>query len=230
MNLGFLFTLTLVAFFPVLSAQAQIKKECRGSVPAFYFKNTTSPTQYVQNQSSDILTQLHGETQQGAVGGLGGGEIGFKTESSFEIYQRSQEACVILKSVTVTFYTRPKIHIASDFPRGSCEFNAVLEHERKHVGVLQAYVKERTPHAKSHIANIIRRIKPAIGPIHPRQVDKAQEAMQKGLQSHIEAYNDQIMPELMKRQIAIDTPEEYARVTRQCKDWDKHKRKSKQSR
>lgn len=206
----------IVAGLPKLS---MAKTVCSSATPALYFQTATSPIQYVRNQSSDILTQIYGKNNQGSVGGLGGGEIGFRTESRFEIFQRANEACVLLKSVSITFYTKPKIHIASNFKRGSCEYEAVIAHERQHVDILQTYAKARAPEAKSHIAGILRRMNPVIGPIHSHQIDKAQTAMQNGLQSHIEVYNEKILPELMERQKAIDTPQEYARVSRQCSNW-----------
>jgi hypothetical protein len=211
----------LAIFSGFVMAPAEAKTLCPSTTPALYFKSATSPVQYIQNQSSEILTQIHGAKApgEGAVGGLGGGEIGFKTELAYEIFTRAQEACVVLKAVTVILYTKPKIQIASNFKRGSCEYEAILEHEREHVAILQAFAKEKAPEARSYFFNVLRRIKPVIGPIRPAQSEKAQVALQNAFQSHVEAYNERILPALMQRQIAIDTPEEYARVSRKCKNW-----------
>lgn len=206
----------------LFSAPAHSKISCTGTTPALYFKTATSPIQYTQNQSSEILTQIHGNktSGEGAVGGIGGGEIGFKTELSYEIHKRASEACVILKSVTVILYTKPKIAIASNFKPGSCEYKAVMEHEQMHVNILQKFAKARIPEAKSYFLNVLRRMKPVVGPIHPAQSEKAQIALQNAFQSHVEAYSEKILPHLMAQQTAIDTPQEYTRVTKKCKNWE----------
>jgi hypothetical protein len=204
-----------------LHSPAHAMEECKTSNPALNFKTGTSQTQYIRTKSSKDLTQMHGGGAQGSyIGGLGGGELGFKTEARFEIQTQGNAACVKLKSVNVLFYSKPQVHIASNFSRSSCEYNAVMAHEKKHISTLLKFQREIAPKVKAKIRSMINGIDPDIGPISPADTQKAQKAIQARLSASFQAYSDLMMPIVEQRQQAIDTPAEYARVSAQCKKWD----------
>lgn len=209
--------LALAIILPPSPAAAQIK--CANQRPVLSFSTTTAPTKYIRGISSENLTQMHGSSV-GAVGGLGGGEIGFRTESRFEISQQGGRACLRLRQVAVELYARPAIHIASNFHRTSCEYNAVMAHERKHVSALLKFVREYSPKAHYEIARIVESTRTAYGPLPAAQAEALQQRIQAELGAKIHAYSDRIMPVLRQRQQAIDTPQEYARVAAQCNKWD----------
>ena len=109
----------LIAMSWYSPVQAQLR--CKASKPTLLVKTATTRTKYVRTKSAKDLTHMHGSAGSGStVGGLGGGEIGFKTESRFEITHQGKQACVRLKKVEVTFYAKPEIHIASNFGRSTC--------------------------------------------------------------------------------------------------------------
>lgn len=202
---------------------AQAKMKCKASKPEVVVKTATTRTKYIRTKSAKDLTQIHGggaSRAASSVGGLGGGEIGFKTENRFEITQRGKAACVRLKKIEVTFYAKPEIHIASNFKRSTCEYNAVLTHEQQHIRILRKFVREYSPKVKKEITRIAAQIKPSVGPISKTQIEAAQNDIQKQFMSKIEAYNNKIMPILAKRQKAFDSPQEYVRVAAKCKKWD----------
>jgi len=192
---------------------------CKPSKPALSVKTATTRTKYVRTKSSKDLTQMHGG-QGASVGGLGGGEIGFKTESQFEITQQGNSACVNLKRVQVTFYAKPEVHIASNFNRSTCEYNAVMAHEKGHIRILRKFVREYSPKVKLELQRIAKKVKLTAGPINKSEISAAQSKIQKKFMTEIEKYNEKIMPVLSKRQKAFDNPKEYARVAAKCKKWD----------
>lgn len=203
--------------FSPLSAQAMT---CRDQRPALFFSTATAPTKYVREISSQNLTQMHGGSSGATVGGLGGGEIGFKTESRFEISQQEGQACLRLKHVSVVFYAKPVIHIASNFNRSSCEYNAVMAHEKKHISTLLKFVREYKPKVHYEVARILESTQTAFGPLSASQVEAAQQQIQSELGAKIHAYSAHIMPVLKQRQQEIDSPQEYARVAAQCSKWE----------
>jgi len=204
----------------VSTQPAQAKMKCKAGKPSLSVKTATTQTKYIRTKSSADLTQMHGG--KGArVGGLGGGEIGFKAENQFEIEKYAGKACVKLKRVEVVFYAKPQIHIASNFNRSTCEYNAVMGHEQGHIRILRKFVREYSPRVKNYLTKITAQIDSDIGPIPYSQIPQAQAKMQKTLMKKIEAYNQQIMPVLAKRQEAFDSPAEYRRVTNKCRKWDK---------
>ena len=205
----------LMAFFACgafVPAPAHARLDCNASKPSLSVKTATTRTKYIRTKSSKDLTQLHGGGAGSAVGGLGGGEIGFKTEGKFEITESGEKACVKLKHLEVTFYAKPEIHIASNFNRSTCEHNAVMAHEKGHIRILRKFVREFSPKVKVFLSKYARKIDPAIGPIPKSQVSAAQKKIQEQYMSKLEAYQNKMMPILSKRQKAHDSPQEYARV------------------
>ncbi len=165
---------------------------------------------------------MHGsDGKNSTVGGLGGGEIGFETQSKFEIEMLGNQACVKLKSVEVTFFAKPEIHIASNFSRQSCEYGAVLAHEQGHIQILRKFVREYSPKVKQQLVRIAKSVKSSVGPVDKRDIPKVQSQLQQAFMGHIQQYNSAIMPVLSRRQAAHDSPSEYARVAAKCNGWEK---------
>lgn len=179
-------------------------------------------TEYVRSDSSDMLSALHTSKpfEEGAVGGLGGGTLGIKTRSEFQIVTLGQRSCIALKSISLEFFAEPKIHIASNFKRGSCEYSAVLAHEQKHIAELRKIHREYRPKLRRKLRDIAKIIKP-VGPISSSNVEKAQKVMSEKISQEINKYHGNIVALLDRRQARIDTPKEYARVSAQCRNWDK---------
>ncbi len=220
----------LLSYVPTAYAHDSSKKHahskgsltsCKDSKPKLSFKTATTRTKYVRTKSSSDLTNMHGGGGKSKVGGLGGGEIGFKTESRFEVTEQGGQACVKLKAVYVTFYAKPEIHVASNFGRSTCEYNAVLAHENGHIRILRKFVREYSPKVKQDLSRMIAKVDPAIGPISKRDIQKAQKKIQDEISKKIQKYNTKIMPVLSKRQQKHDSPTEYRRVSNQCKKWAK---------
>ena len=161
-----------------------------------------------------------GQAQGSAVGGLGGGEIGFKTASKFEITHQGDQACVNLTGIDVSFYAKPEIHIASNFQRASCEYNAVMGHEKGHIRIMLRFLREYSPNIKREIHRIAANMKTVEGPVNKSDVEKIQNKMQADFLDRLTAYNKKLMPILASRQQKYDSPEEYARVAKQCRKWD----------
>lgn len=185
-------------------------------------QTSTAPTEYTKTQSSADLTKLHGQGAHNiAVGGLGGGLMGFKTELKFEILTRGRSACVTMTDLDVDFFAKPTIHIASNFRRGTCEYNAVHTHEKKHVRELLKFVREVSPDVRARIKDEIKRMQTAIGPISEAEITKAQEFMQAEIIKEVESLNQELMPILSERQQKIDNPREYKEVSDKCDDWNK---------
>ena len=212
-----------MAFFAcaaMAATPAHAQSKCKASKPSLSVKTATKRTKYIRTKSAKDLTQMHGG-QGSTVGGLGGGEIGFKVENQYEIIGKGNSACVKLKRVEVTFYAKPEIHIASNFNRSTCEYAAVMGHEKGHIRILRKFVREYSPKVKKELVKISRSVDSAIGPIPSSKINAAQNKMQKEFMKKLEAYNKKIMPVLEKRQKAFDNPREYARVAAKCKKWDK---------
>ena len=194
---------------------------CRSKTVNVSLKTSTAPTEYIRTKSSNDLTKMHGTAGVNSyVGGLGGGLIGFKTESKFEILTLGNRACVTMRDLEVTFFAKPSIHIANNFRRGTCEYNAVLTHEKKHVRTLLKFVRQTSSEVRELVKKKVRSMDTAYGPIKTSDVTKAQNIIQDEITKEIETLNQGLMPILAKKQEKIDSPQEYRAVEAKCKNWD----------
>lgn len=226
-----LFKATLIAlllagglFVGVAPAQAA-GWNCPDNPPEITLSRVLGKTKLYRTKDIHGLTHMHKDgaaVRSGAhVNGLGGGKIGLEGLASFTIMQRGEQACIWLKGINAKFFAFPSIHIANNFPKDSCEYNAILEHEKKHIRVLQDFHKEFAPKFKTALRRVAGGVD-AQGPIPASTVESIQQEMNARINTGIQAFNDSILPVLEARQAAIDNPNEYARVEATCKNWNKY--------
>lgn len=221
------YLLVLLLLIPLLlPSQAQAMRFCQFEEPKYIVKLATTRTRYIRGKSARDLTEMHTGRSGNNIGGLGGGEIGYKVESQFEVMEHRGQYCVGVKNMKVTFYGKPQVHIASNFKKGSCEYSAVLGHEQKHIRTMRKFLREYAPRFKKEVAKISKTSRKQIGPIRKSQIKDAQEELQDQMIRRLSSYLNKVIPVLSKRQKAVDSPEEYARVFRKCKNWDKKFAKS----
>lgn len=224
-----LFVLMLVgSIIPLSKAQAGQGWSCPGisAQAEINLSPVLGETRLYRTKDVEDLTRMKnpdgGAVRQGIhVNGLGGGRIGLEGQALFMLTQRGDQACIRLNGVNAKFFAFPTIHIANNFPKGTCEYNAVLEHEKKHIRTLQAFHREFTPKFKTALYRIAGEID-AQGPFPAQNAASVQKDMNARINAGIEAFNKSIMPILEARQNTIDNPSEYARVEAQCTNWDKY--------
>lgn len=121
--------------------------------------------------------------------------------------------CARLDALKVSFGTRqPTVYVAREFPRGSCAFNQVLEHEEEHLRIARGVVEE--------FADAIEReVRAAVGDVRVVRADNA-EAATKMISRAVAEAVDKVMTEaeraLVGRNRAFDSLEEYRRLARAC--------------
>jgi hypothetical protein len=108
--------------------------------------------------------------------------------------------------------------IARNYKSGSCEFNAVLQHEQKHIDTFIRFQNEYAPKLKLHIQSAVR------DHGRPRalaNVNKAfmQRDMHKAISASVADYINHMQQAVQRRQMKIDSAAEYARVAAQCSNW-----------
>ena len=107
--------------------------------------------------------------------------------------------------------TEHRISIASEIPRGGCLWRAVEAHERRHVALNQATLRQA--------ATAMRRAAEAWAPRAEGRGPDAEAAvarLQEGLRQAIEPALASMRAAREAGHAAIDSPEEYARLSRIC--------------
>lgn len=156
------------------------------------------------------------------VGGLMKGGIETKQNLSFGTMTNyaTQEICFWYDKVDIYLHIKPTIYIANDFPRGSCMFNAIMEHEQKHVLVDREIVNKYAATIGNAIQGDIARSR-LFGPSPLSQKNEIQSAIGKKVQDLLNQYTTQMSDERRKRQQKIDSLEEYERINHLCPENNK---------
>ncbi len=216
---AYLMRFALIVSICILTAPSVWAKGCGDHRPHTYLYNTIDQIEYVRTQSANDLTDLQNSHRQ--VLGLAGGEVGTRFETLFEAKPYDHGLyCLKVKSVEAVFFARPKIYIASNFGRGSCEYGAVMRHEQKHVNTLKITHNEYTPLYRAHLRSVARDT-PVFDPVRVDDIDAQKEQIIEYLSAGLNVYMQGIMEELSSRQQEIDSEEEYQRVMDVCHRWDK---------
>lgn len=178
--------------------------------------------EYVHGMSIRDMTQIHtGSVRHRgpAIYGLGGGRVGLTVDMDFHTREIGNGlTCLSAHQVVGNFIAFPAIAVANDLRRGTCEYNAVMEHEKKHVAELMRFQDRYAPKFKSHLKKLLRTYaKPQVVP--SSQAATAQARIKADIDRAVGQYFLQIAEILSDRQQKIDSAEEYRRVFAACKNW-----------
>lgn len=205
---------------------ASFDVQCRTSpAPRITVSPKQSTIQYDFSKSKDDLGEFdidtispYGPQHKTHVGGLMAGEIAIEQRVEFtnEIYERLGVACTAIKSIEVSIKMDPTIYIANEFKKGSCKFNAILVHEKKHVRVDQKIVNKYAQLIGDDLKRAIKNKGVQFGPLRESEIEKIQAEIQKTLADTLTRRRDQMNEERSWDQQAIDTKEEYDSIAAQC--------------
>ena len=114
-------------------------------------------------------------------------------------------------------YRRVDVFIAREYPVGSCQYKAVLEHEEEHVRVSRQNLEEFAPRIRRALTSLL-----IPTGQQPAKVVSAAAARRnvKGISDELlQPIYKEMMASLVRAQKDVDSPVEYARVQRKCKNW-----------
>jgi hypothetical protein len=140
--------------------------------------------------------------------------FGLKGGSS--ILTRGRTSCSYLTSVEVTFgWDRMQVFVPTEYPQGSCEYRAVIDHENQHVSIIRSTLREFAPIARARVEGVLAQAKPISGG-RDGDVDRALAPLKGQLTAMLTEFNALHSA----RSAHIDTPSNYKAVTAMCKNWD----------
>jgi hypothetical protein len=123
------------------------------------------------------------------------------------------DGCVHVDRVDVLLgYKDVTVYIPHEIPQGSCGFDEVVAHEKKHIAVNQRVLDEYVPQIEEKMRDYISRS----GVRHQRNTDQALAALNQNLASILDEFATTMFTENARRQRLVDSPEEYLRVSSSC--------------
>lgn len=210
------------SFFLIITCpQADAAKKCSVHRPSTSLKYKVEPTQYLRTLDATALTAMHMQTGPNKVLGLAGGAVGTKFEATFEVESiGANKYCLNLEKIEATLFAKPQVHIAKNFKRGTCEFNAVLKHENKHVDTLKRAHKEYLPHFRKHLRITSKKV-PVLPPMKLSEAELKKEIIVQQISKDLSTYLNTIMEDVAERQKKVDSTREYQKVWDRCRKWEK---------
>lgn len=151
------------------------------------------------------------------VDGLARGGVGVETEVRLiaKPYDRyGNYYCPYIERLTVKFFYKSTIFIASEYKEGGCDFNATREHELKHHDANVGSVRDVVAKFKQDLPKMVSYMERRY--IKKDDVGAKFSQMKKSIRDAFEVYSDVIVKEMTKRNDLIDTPTEYERVMALC--------------
>ncbi len=196
---------------------------CERFSPKISIHSAVSSVTYDRGRNSAELTNMHESYRHGSLSVLGLTGGGIETDVSAEmkaIAIGGNLYCLEATHIQSKFHAVPKIYIASNFKRGSCEYGSVLRHEEKHVKVLKQMHKQYVPIYRRALYNAVKAL-PEYKPFQLQDLETAKSQLIADLSVGMQEPIQKMLSDVAKRQQAIDTQEEYRAVLSRCKKWDK---------
>lgn len=141
----------------------------------------------------------------------------FRFRTSTELYTlRDGRVCAYLRGVEAELnQVDTVIYVAREYPRGGCNYNVIYEHEKIHVGVYYFTQKRYAERLRQRLTTLSRDVNP--------RVAATQEGARTVHAEMIEAGVADLLAEMEAERIrkngALDTPENYARERAKCRTW-----------
>jgi hypothetical protein len=194
---------------------ASFESRCE-ALPAPQFQVITIPVSFTVDDSVSLRTLSRmndGPSDRHRTVGLTKGQLAYdSTLESKGIEDRRGARVCSRPSVTVVLKMTPMtVYIARELAQDKCRRPAVLEHEMKHVAVYREYLGEVARDMREELPR-------ALGTevVYGPDAQAAQAAMRQRLQAFMRTFMQNRYAELRARQAAVDTPEEYARLSNGC--------------
>lgn len=185
------------------------------SAPTVTLQLSPPQRQYRHDQGVEVLTVLANRAgspgpDKGAVAGLTSVQQRFQVKAWLDYSQFKDGYCVSPHAQITIIDRRITVSIAKEMVSNSCEYQITVDHEHKHVRVAEVDMDRLVREA---VARMNRDIQNEYGFYQDLQhaqawLDRLPTALEKRVQTTLDKIN--------KINMAIDTPEEYARLDRDC--------------
>ena len=161
-------------------------------------------------------TNSHGRRRQ--ILGTMQGEVDLRWFIKYQIEDFQDGSCFWVESANVELsYHQLDVNIAAEYEPGSCQYEAILDHEKEHVVIAQNIL---SPYAQQIRAALTTLSIPT--PDLPAVADSPEQAraqVQAVFRRVLLPVREQMSQLVRARQAEVDTRENYRRTFRQCRRW-----------
>ena len=144
-------------------------------------------------------------------------KLQFRMDISINTLSRkAKRHCATVAGVKAELgYDEITIYVAMRYPRGSCQYLSVLEHENEHLAIFRNTLARYAPKVERRLVQAASQLKPLTG----RSPNQAAVKIQKALQRQIEPLFKEMNKVMDRENDRIDTTENYHREQARCSKW-----------
>ncbi|SDE86547.1 hypothetical protein [Rhodospira trueperi] len=219
-------TIMLLVSAVVMTSPALADGSCPGrDAPVQITLNTRfDPARLDHTRSRAQIHTMFQDSQSQPTMPVGGGAVGltvtnaaFGFRTRIELFHRRDGmVCVYLRSVEAHMnQVDTVVYVAREYPKGSCNYDNIYEHEKMHVGVYYFTQRDYAPRVRERLQRLVRGINPQVVRTEAAAREVHTEILNRGvadLLADMEA-------ERKRRNSALDTPENYRREQAKCPSW-----------
>jgi hypothetical protein len=208
-------------FVYALPVAAAATCEPSGLKPFVDFTTTPGQAQYFTDKDKNDLIALNRSFGQGIAGWSPVGLTLADRGMTIGVTVRSEKLpdgwyCSEVSSVHASIqYNSIDVYIAREYRRGTCQYNAILDHERRHVGVFHDTLAEFAPRIERKLYAALNKMKPKHNRDHERAAKNLQTTLEKAL-SPLFLEMDRVTT---SRNARLDTKENYTKELENCLSW-----------
>lgn len=126
--------------------------------------------------------------------------------------------CVYLSEVTAEYgYRNHDVFVASEFPPGSCEYNAILDHENQHVAINRAAVREGGPRLRHELEQMLTSAVPRF----TREPQAGTEIALSDIYAALNLTVDAVAASQNLKNAALDSTGNYEAIGDLCNEWER---------
>ena len=206
----------------MLLSTAVASADCLGFPdPIVDFVVSDSTVELLTNRTESEIAQLSG-TGAATVGahqrhvGLTTAEFGLGLRTEYGSRTAGGVTCIHPTRITVEIgYTNTVVYVARQYQRGSCQYDAIMEHENEHVRINRDTLTE-------HLASIEADLLDAVRAGFPLQSASAERATDYGmnlLMTELRQGVGRMISDRDAQHAELDSPESYARTQAACPTW-----------
>ena len=184
---------------------------------------TTNPIKKDNSKSEAQLQRFkidtinpYGDEAVTEIGGLMSGGLQFKSAMNIAWETDGRQSCYWFDNIEMTLHIDPTIYIANKHRPGSCRYDAILQHEYKHVKADQDVAIYWRPRVEAYLKNKVASLG-AVGPYPNAQQNEVRAQMTKFVAEAMKQASEKVNADRFKRQQAIDNRAEYDRVNALCR-------------
>ena len=155
------------------------------------------------------LHQILGTTQSG---------LELRWSISYQVANWKNVYCVWAASTDVKLsYQQLDVNIASEYAPGSCQYEAVLDHENEHVEVAQRVMQPYAQQIQRALTSV--EIPTSRSPTAVNTPEDARAEVEATFKRTLLPVRDQLIRTLKEQQAHVDTPDSYRRTAQRCSNW-----------